>query len=155
MAPKKKVTDVQVLDEKRQTLEFIKRQCNAVESLLMKASEEIRFICHENAVLTKRTAELVEQREVTEAKTDEQVRAMRQMSVTCEGHMQHRLKALQQQVAKAEQENEAIRLEIEKLRERKGKELLRLNNEASNLRRELETRAYQRGVRLRDMLVRN
>ncbi|KEG14286.1 hypothetical protein DQ04_00541180 [Trypanosoma grayi] len=153
MAPKKKLTDVQLLDEKRQQLELLRRQCQAVEHLLMLASEEIRCVDHEKTVLKKRLAELQEQCEAVEQKTDEQVRMMQNMSTTCEEQLRQRHKNLEKTVADAEQNNAAQRHKIEETRRVKGEELQRLKDGVVSLRQELEAKALQYGVQLLDVLL--
>lgn len=153
MAPKKKVPDAQVIDDKQQALENIKRQCQAVEQLLLLASEEIRCIRHEKSVLEKRIAEMVQQQEAAENTTSEQVRAMQRSTSTLSYQLSQRIKSLEQSVATAENENASMRNELETIRTKKTKELERLNGEAAALKKELEEKALNSAVLLREVLL--
>ncbi|ORC85532.1 uncharacterized protein TM35_000341440 [Trypanosoma theileri] len=155
MPPKKKVTDAQVLDEKRQQLESLKRQCQAVEQLMMLASDEIRYMDHEKHVLEKKLADLQEQMEAMERKTDEHVRIMQHMSTTNDEQLRQRLKSLEQLVADAEQGNAVLRQKIEETKKGKEEELQQLKNNIAVMRETLEVKALECGAQLRDILLAN
>ncbi|KAH9578114.1 hypothetical protein LSM04_005322 [Trypanosoma melophagium] len=153
MPPKKKIADAQVLDEKRQQLEYLKRQCQAVEQLMMFASDEIRFMNHEKLVLEKKLADLQEQMEVMERKTEEHVRIMQHMSTTNDEQLRQRQKNLEQLVADAEQGNAVLRRKIEEMKKGKEEELQQLKNNIAAMRQTLEVKALECGAQLRDVLL--
>ncbi|RNF13660.1 uncharacterized protein Tco025E_06090 [Trypanosoma conorhini] len=146
------MTDAQAVDEKRQQLDSMKRQCQAVEQLMMLAGEEKRYLEHEKTVLKKKLAELQEQNESTENRLDEHFRAMQNMSVTNEEQLRHRLKSLESKVADAEEGNAALRSKLEETTRQKKEELQRLHDGIAALREQLESKALEYGVQLRDVL---
>ncbi|PWV07348.1 hypothetical protein C3747_103g94 [Trypanosoma cruzi] len=153
MPPKKKATDAQVVDEKRQQLDCLRRQCQAVEQLIMLSNEEKRHLEHEKTVLKKKLAELQEQCETTEKRMEDQLRTMQHLTVTCDEQLWHRLKSLESKVADAEEGNAALHLKIEETTRKRLEELQRLKDGVAELRQQLESKALACGVQLRDFLL--
>ncbi|RNF09575.1 hypothetical protein TraAM80_02057 [Trypanosoma rangeli] len=147
------MTDAQAVDEKRLQLESLKRQCQAVEQLMMLASEEKRYLEHEKTVLKRKQAELQEQSDSTLKKLDEQVCAMQNMSITNEEQLRQRIKSLENKVAEAEEVNAALRSKVEETTRWKKGELQRLSDGIESLRGRLESRALECGVQLRNILL--
>nr|CCC93910.1 conserved hypothetical protein [Trypanosoma congolense IL3000] len=154
-APKKKAPDSQVIDEKQQTLELLKRQCQGMEQLLMLASEEIRFVSHESSVLERRIAEVSEQRVAEENTTVDKLNTVRRTTSTLANQLKQRIKSLEQSLLSAENENALIRSEIEKVREKKNAELKRLKDEADALRKDIGEKAMASAVLLKEVLLKS
>lgn len=150
---KKNVSPEEIIAARTQHVELLQMQCAAVEKMISYSTDqgirieaEIQSL-HRSIALTDTLTEQVSK------ELDDKVKFMKSFSATNIEQLRQRNANMQKSVDDITKENEALRVKIEELEQRKEEELRCLNLEADMKRSVMNEKALQFGLQLKEALA--
>lgn len=151
---KKAVPPEEVIEAKKQQIESLQLQCNAVERMLAICTDQQRRVDAEIKGTTRQIAVAQQRQDELDRSLDESVHYMINMAKATDDQLRQRREALQKTAADAERENAAIRLKLEEVTQRKQAELRKWQGEVETLQQHIDEKALIFGMKLKETLDR-
>lgn len=154
MPPFKKAVNIdEVIETKKVQVESLKHQCYAIESMLAINSDQQFRINAEKESIARDTALKSLETEEVDAALESNVKFMANLSKTSEEHLKNRYASLLKAMADVEKDNEELQKKLSALVAKKEADLQRWDNEVSGMEKQIEEKALNFGVRLKETLM--
>lgn len=158
MPPKrsaKNLSPEEVLAARREQLESLMQQCAAVEKMLAISTDQDLRLTADIAGLERRIAETEVATDQTSRDLDDKMKFMKTYAASNLEQLQQRHTTMEKVVQEAEAENEALRVKLEELRQRKRAELAEWESKVIEQQGIMNAKALDFGLQLKDTLAKN
>jgi chromosome segregation ATPase len=141
-----------VVEEKKQTLFTLLRQCDAVERMMVICSEQIQRSQLESLNIKKRIAELNQKFEEQEKHTNDKCSQMYKMYKSGQSQLVARIEAHETTIDDLRKQLDEARVQLEQTKAEKDMELAERTRKINEQKQKMEEMAIAFGVKLKETL---